>query len=101
MNDTDLVNDLILELNLDESTQTTQVLSNLISFAKATVNQSVNSSINQDVYDADSLYKRSVLTLTTQLFYDRTLSAGMSLGLRMMIEQLKGVYENGLPSTGN
>lgn len=85
---------LINELNLDETPETTQLLTNLITSAKVIVSRSVNSTVSSETYEADVIYQRAVATLATQLFYDRTLSGGMSLGLKMMIETLQGEYIN-------
>lgn len=85
---------LIAELNLDETPETIQVLNELISSSKVIVSRSVNSTVSSETYEADVIYQRAVATLATQLFYDRTLSGGMSLGLKMMIETLQGEYIN-------
>lgn len=87
--------DLIAELNLDESDETTQLIANLIETSKVIVSQAVNSKVDSTIFEADLVYQRAVMTLATQMFYDRTLDGGLSLGLRMMIENLQGKFIGG------
>ncbi|MCM0598317.1 head-tail connector protein [Periweissella fabalis] len=88
--------DLIAELNLDESDETTQLITNLIETSKVIVSQAVNSKVDQTIFEADLVYQRAIMTLATQMFYDRTLDGGLSLGLKMLIENLQGKFIGGV-----
>lgn len=87
--------DLANELNLDVDEQTINFIWTLIRTAETIVQNAVNSSIPVETLNSDLVFQRAVATLVTQLYYDRTLDGGMSLGLRMMIENLQGKYING------
>lgn len=87
--------DLANELNLDIDDQTIDLIRTLIRTAETIVQNAVNSKIDVEILNSDLVFQRAVATLATQMFYDRTLDGGMSLGLRMMIENLQGKYING------
>lgn len=87
--------DLANELNLDIDDQTLDFIRTLIRTAETIVQNAVNSSIPVETLNSDPVFQRAVATLVTQLYYDRTLDGGMSLGLRMLIENLMGKYING------
>lgn len=78
-------NELAQELNLDEDTTT---LTALLTHAQAVVDHAVGGTPSTD----DLLYKRAVYTVATQLYYDRTLTGGLSVGVKMMIEVLQAKY---------
>lgn len=84
--------DLANELNLDLDENTTKTLTNLIDQAAEIVKSSVNSKVKIEDFESDQIYIRAVFTLATQLYYDRILSEGMSIGLRMMINHLVAEY---------
>lgn len=84
------VKTMIDELNLDESEETTQLVANLIEQAGAIIRSSVDNSKPVELYEQEPIYERAVATLVTQLYYDRSLDAGLSNGLQMMINHLKG-----------
>lgn len=79
---------VLTELNLDDSEA--EVITNLLSQAQDIIIHSVDSTQDPESYQDNLIFKRAVITLVTQLYYDRSLSNGMSIGLRMMINQLKG-----------
>ena len=78
------------ELNLDSNDSNTTLITNLINQAQDIIIHSVDSTKTVSDYSSNYIFSRAVVTLVTQLYYDRTLSSGMSLGLRMMINHLKG-----------
>lgn len=85
---------LIAELNLDETAETIQVLNSLIEVSKTMIMKAVNSKLPIETYADDLIFQRAVSTLATQMYYDRALSGGYGLGLKMMIESLQGGYVN-------
>lgn len=87
-----LVNEAMAELNLDDVGTTKQTIQSLVVQSIEIVKHSVNSKIDTDKYLQDELFKRAVLTMTTQLFYDRTLESGMSLGFQMLVVHLQAEY---------
>lgn len=74
-------NDLLSELNLDQSELST--IQSLVTTAKEVVNQSA------DIQSGDSLVIPAIKTLATAQYYDRTLSNGMPNGLLMMLTHLQ------------
>ncbi|WP_375661141.1 hypothetical protein, partial [Bartonella sp. CL71SXKL] len=72
----------------------------LVNQSEAFVQDSVDSKTSLEVFEKDPMFKRTVYTLATQLYYDRTLSAGSSKGLQMMLNHLDGkVTEDGFKPT--
>lgn len=76
------------ELNLDDDQK--DVVTDLIAMAEVTIQRSVNRHVELPVMYADPIFSRAVKTLVTQLYFDRSLESGLSKGLQMMINQLKG-----------
>ena len=81
---------ILAELNLDTTPSNTALITNLISQAQDIIIHSVDSTKTADDYKYNLIFQRAVITLVTQLYYDRTLSSGLSIGLQMMIIHLKG-----------
>lgn len=82
------VETIMAELNLDDSDK--NLITNLLSQAQDIIIHSVDSTKQTTDFEENLIFQRAVITLVTQLYYDRSLSAGMSIGLQMMINQLKG-----------
>jgi hypothetical protein len=78
------------ELNIDETPANTALLTSLVGQAQDIIIHSVDSTKTVEDYADNLIFQRAVITLVTQLYYDRTMSGGLSLGLRMMINHLKG-----------
>lgn len=78
------------ELNIDLSPANTTMITALVSQAQDIILHSVDSTKTTEDYADNLIFQRAVITLVTQLYYDRTLSSGLSLGLQMMINHLKG-----------
>ena len=89
-----LVDEAMSELNLDDVGTTKQTIQSLVAQSIEMVKHSVNSNISTERYLQDQLFQRAVLTMTTQLLYDRTLENGMSLGFQMLVVHLQA--EHGL-----
>lgn len=93
------VDKVISELNLDGDDNEVQLVTDLLDQAGAIIRNSVNHKVSADVYELDPMYQRAVITLATELYYNRGLPSGLSLGLQMMINNLKGVYADGTLTT--
>lgn len=78
------------ELHIDATDEETSTLKALVNEAQAIVDSAIGVSdpaVNSVADDA--IYVRAVKTLATQMYYDRSLEAGMSKGLIMMLEYLE------------
>lgn len=82
--------DVLTELNLDNTASNLAIITNLIAQASDVVIHAVDSTKTAENYATNPIFQRAVITLVTELYYDRTLSSGTSPGFRMMINQLKG-----------
>ncbi|WP_242362034.1 head-tail connector protein [Limosilactobacillus antri] len=93
-NENQLINpeDLLEELNLDSTPENNTVVGGLIQSAQELVLDSVNQNLSASDVNADKIYIRAVKALATALYFDRTLSQGMPLGVQIMITHLKGRY---------
>jgi hypothetical protein len=78
------------ELNLDVTDSNKSLVSELLAQAENIICHSVDSSVDTAKYEENPIFVRCSKTLATQLFYDRTLANGMSDGVLMMINYLKG-----------
>ncbi|WP_206611271.1 head-tail connector protein [Lacticaseibacillus hulanensis] len=76
------------ELNLDDDQEA--IVTDLIAMAEVTIQRSVNRHVELSKLYTDPIFSRAVKTLVTQLYFDRSLEAGLSKGVLMMINQLKG-----------
>lgn len=81
---------LMDELNLDDTPENTDLLRNLLAQSEAFIKDSVDPKTDLIKYEQDPMFERAAYTLATQLFYDRTMSSGTSLGLQMMLNHLSG-----------
>lgn len=81
------------ELCLDATDETTQLITDLLSQSESIIRDSVDKTKSIATYEQDPIFVRASKTLCTQLYYDRALTGGMSLGLQMMINHLKGEVE--------
>lgn len=86
--------EVLTELNLDNTPENSAVVGGLIQDSADIVKDSVNKNLSASELAEDHIYIRAVKALTTALFYDRSLSQGMPLGVQLMITHLKGEYES-------
>lgn len=85
---------LMDELNLDATDENTALIGDLISQSEDLVRSSVDYDKPLEDYLKEPIFIRAVKTLVAQMFYDRTLSEGLSKGVQMMINHLKGRLGN-------
>ena len=79
------------ELNIDDDDNELKTLTSLISGATAMIKASIQMKITDDdilAVDAE-LYNRLIKTLATSMYYDRELSKGYSIGVRIMLTNLR------------
>lgn len=86
---------LLSELNLDNTAENQTVAKNLIDESEEIIIHSVDSNVSKTMFENNLIFKRAVKTLATDLYYNRTLPNGLSLGTQMMINNLKGVDFSG------
>lgn len=86
---------LIEELNLDDTPENVNLVASLIKQSEAFIQDSVDPDTELTEFEKDLLFKRTVYTLATQLYYDRTLVNGTSKGLQMMLNHLDGKVTDG------
>ena len=78
----DIVTDLMAELNLDDAEKTT--ITNLVTGATGVVTSSVGG-----LDESDPIAKLAIKTMVTQQYYDRALENGLSQGVLMMLLHLQ------------
>ncbi|WP_353990082.1 head-tail connector protein [Pediococcus argentinicus] len=86
------------ELHIDSSDVEQRTINNLITDAQELVTNSVSSTLTNSDMESNfnPTYDRCVKTLVCQLYYDRSLDAGLSRGYQMMrshLESLVLVFE--------
>lgn len=84
--------DMLDELNLDSTEENNKLMSGLIQDSALIIIHAVNNNLSASEVNSDKIFNRAVKALATQLYFDRTLSQGMSLGIQLMIDHLKGEY---------
>lgn len=88
------VTDMLNYLNLDDTPENNKVLGDLISQATDFINNSFNSkNLSASDLKADNTYILAVKALVSSLYYDRSMSQGVPLGVQMAITQLQGRYD--------
>ncbi|QDK48701.1 head-tail connector protein [Limosilactobacillus reuteri] len=88
------VNDMLNYLNLDDTPENNKVLGDLIGQATDFINNSFNSkNLSASDLKADQTYILAVKALVSSLYYDRSMSQGVPLGVQMAITQLQGRYD--------
>lgn len=85
--------DMLTELNLDTTEENNEVVSGLIQDAQSIILSSFNSNLSASELKSDRIYIRAVKALVTAMYYDRSLSQGVPLGVKMMITHLQGRYD--------
>lgn len=82
---------LLEELHIDDTSEEETTIRNLVSMAKAIVDEAIQD-INNSELAQDKLYISAIKTLTTQLYYDRTLSEGKAPAVQLLIAHLQFKY---------
>lgn len=82
---------LLEELHIDDTPEEETTIRNLVSMAKAIVDEAIQD-INNSELAQDELYISAIKTLATQLYYDRTLSEGKAPAVQLLIAHLQFKY---------
>lgn len=85
---------MMQELNLDETDENNTVLTGLIQSAQEIILDSIGTNLSASDVATDKIYVRAVKALVTAMYYDRSLSQGVPLGVEMMITHLQGRYDS-------
>ena len=95
-NETPIVStdEMLNYLTLDNTEENNEVVSGLVKDAEAYINGTFNS-VNLSASDLskDHVYTSAVKALAGFMFYDRTLSQGVPVGIQQRITLLKGRYD--------
>lgn len=81
-------------LTLDNTEENNKVVSGLVEDATAYINSTFNSTnLSASELAKDRVYVSAVKALAGFMFYDRTLSQGVPIGIQQRITLLKGRYD--------
>lgn len=81
-------------LTLDNTEENNKVVSGLVEDATAYINSTFNSTnLSASELGKDRVYTSAVKALAGFMFYDRTLSQGVPIGIQQRITLLKGRYD--------
>lgn len=85
---------MLTYLNLDNTEENNEVVSGLVEDAEAYINGTFNSTnLSASDLSKDHVYTSAVKALAGFMFYDRTLSQGVPIGIQQRITLLKGRYD--------
>lgn len=86
--------EMLTYLNLDNTAENNEVVAGLVDDAESYINSTFNSSnLSASELKNDRVYTSAVKALASFMFYDRTLSQGVPLGIQQRITLLKGRYD--------
>lgn len=81
-------------LNLDNTPENNEVVGGLVNDAESYINSTFNSeNLSASELSKDRVYTSAVKALAGFMFYDRTLSQGVPIGIQQRITLLKGRYD--------
>lgn len=95
-NETPIVStdEMLTYLNLDNTAENNEVVAGLVDDAESYINSTFNSeNLSASELSKDRVYTSAVKALASFMFYDRTLSQGIPLGIQQRITLLKGRYD--------
>lgn len=96
MDETKIVStdEMLNYLNLDNTPENNEVLGGLVDDAESYINSTFNSTnLSASELGKDRVYTSAVKALAGFMFYDRTLSQGVPVGIQQRITLLKGRYD--------
>lgn len=86
--------EMLSYLSLDNTEENNEVVSGLVEDATAYINATFNSkNLSASELAKDKVYTSAVKALAGFMFYDRTLSQGVPVGIQQRITLLKGRYD--------
>ena len=86
--------DMLQYLALDETPENNTVVEALIKQAEDIIRAGIGENLSASVLNADETYIAAVKALTASIFYDRSMSQGVPLGVKMAITILQGRYDS-------
>lgn len=95
-NETPIVStdEMMTYLSLDNTAENNKVVAGLVEDAESYINSTFNSTnLSASELGKDRVYVSAVKALAGFMFYDRTLSQGVPVGIQQRITLLKGRYD--------
>ena len=95
-NETPIVStdEMMTYLSLDNTAENNEVVAGLVEDAESYINSTFNSeNLSASELSKDRVYTSAVKALAGFMFYDRTLSQGVPIGIQQRITLLKGRYD--------
>ena len=95
-NETPIVStdEMMTYLSLDNTAENNTVVAGLVEDAESYINSTFNSeNLSASELSKDRVYTSAVKALAAFMFYDRTLSQGVPVGIQQRITLLKGRYD--------
>lgn len=95
-NETPIVStdEMLNYLTLDNTPENNEVVGGLVNDAESYINSTFNSeNLSASELSKDRVYTSAVKALAGFMFYDRTLSQGVPVGIQQRITLLKGRYD--------
>lgn len=90
MDNQELAKRLMNELCLDDVPENITTITTIVSEATAMILAAIDGNKTADDFKDNQLFILAVKTLATQIYYERTLPDGFSLGLLSIINALRG-----------
>ncbi|WP_311408372.1 hypothetical protein [Liquorilactobacillus uvarum] len=84
-----ITSDMLQELNLDDVDENSTLVSSLLDDSKALILDSLGLTDDSTLIGS-KLYDRCIKAITTEMYFDRTLSTGLSNGVMLLLIHLKG-----------
>ena len=88
------VDDMLDYLSLDETPENKTVVEEIVEEAEDIIKASIGENLGASMLNADKLYVSAVKALASDLFYDHSLSSGISQGIQSRITLLQGRYDS-------
>lgn len=86
--------DMLEYLSLDQTPENNAVVEALVKQAEDIIRAGIGENLSASVLNADKTYVLAIKALAASLFYDRSMSQGVPLGVQMMITILQGRYDS-------
>lgn len=87
------VTEVLDELCLDDEPENRTLISNLINQAEVLICDSLSATVKPDDLRDIPIYQRTVNTMVTQMYYERTLPDGFSKGVMALLNHLEGYID--------
>lgn len=94
MPDDEKVTEVLNELCLDDEPENRTLISNLINQAEILICDSLSATVKPENLRDVPIYQRTVNTMVTQMYYERTLPNGFSKGVMALLNHLEGYIDD-------